>query len=66
VSYLSPEQLRRDLGIRDLSAPAAGPHGIQILIDQAIERLSRAWICAVRWCRGPRIVPVADNYDRLG
>ncbi len=66
VSYLSPEQLRRDLGIRDLSAPAAGPHGIQILIDQAIERLSRAWICEVRWCRGPRIVPVADNYDRLG
>jgi phenylalanyl-tRNA synthetase alpha chain len=28
--------------------------------------LARAWECEVRWCRGPRIVPVADNYDRLG
>jgi hypothetical protein len=28
--------------------------------------LCRAWGCEARWCRGPRIVPVADNYDRLG
>ena len=28
--------------------------------------LSRAWSCEVRWCRGPDVVPVADNYDRLG
>ena len=66
VSYLHPEQLRLDLGIRDLSEPAEGPHAIQILIDRAVERLARAWDCAVRWRRGPRIVPVADNYDRLG
>ncbi len=25
-----------------------------------------AWGCEVGWCRGSRIVPVADNYDRLG
>jgi phenylalanyl-tRNA synthetase alpha chain len=66
VSYLSPEQLRRDLAIRDLSDPAEGPHAIQILIDRVVEGLSRVWQCEVRWCRGPRIVPVADNYDRLG
>jgi phenylalanyl-tRNA synthetase alpha chain len=66
VSYLDPMQLQRDLGLRDLSDPAAGPHAIQILIGQAVERLSRAWGCEVRWCRGSRIVPVADNYDRLG
>ncbi len=66
VSYLDPVQLRRDLGVRDLSEPAAGPHSIQILISQAVEGLCRAWGCEVRWCRGPRIVPVADNYDRLG
>jgi len=59
-------QLQRDLGLRDLSEPAGGPHAIQILIGQAVEGLSRAWNCEVRWCRGPRIVPVADNYDRLG
>ncbi len=66
ASYLDPVQLRRDLGLRDLSEPAEGPHAIQILISQAVERLSRAWKCEIRWCRGPRIVPVADNYDRLG
>jgi phenylalanyl-tRNA synthetase alpha chain len=66
VSYLDPVQLQRDLGVRDLSEPAEGPHAIQVLIGQAVERLSGAWKCEVRWCRGPRIVPVADNYDRLG
>jgi phenylalanyl-tRNA synthetase alpha chain len=66
VSYLDPVQLQRDLGLRDLSEPAEGPHAIQILTGQAVEGLARAWGCEVRWCRGPRIVPVADNYDRLG
>jgi phenylalanyl-tRNA synthetase alpha chain len=65
-TYLHPAQLQRDLGLRDLSEPAEGPHAIQILIGQAVERLARAWRCEVRWCRGSRIVPVADNYDRLG
>jgi phenylalanyl-tRNA synthetase alpha chain len=66
VSYLDPVQLQCDLGVRDLSEPAEGPHAIQILISQAVERLCGAWKGEVRWCRGPRIVPVADNYDRLG
>jgi phenylalanyl-tRNA synthetase alpha chain len=66
VSYLDPVQLRRDLGVRDLSDPVEGPHAIQILISQAVEGLASAWDCEVRWCRGSRIVPVADNYDRLG
>ena len=66
VSCLNPAQLRRDLGVRDLSDPAEGPHAIQILIRRAVEELCRAWNCEVRWCRGPRVVPVADNYDRLG
>ncbi len=66
VSCLSPVQLQRDLGMRDLSEPAEGPHAIQLLIGRAADKLSRAWNCEVRWIRGPRIVPVADNYDRLG
>jgi phenylalanyl-tRNA synthetase alpha chain len=65
VSYLSPRQLARDLAIRDLSDPAAGAHAIQLLIDKAVRSLALAWGCDVRWCRGSRIVPVADNYDRL-
>jgi len=66
VPYLSPAQLRAALGLRDLSDPAEGPHAIQILAGQAAGALSRAWSCEVRWCRGPKVVPVADNYDRLG
>jgi len=66
ASYLSPQQLQRDLGIRDLSDPSAGPHAIQLLIDRAVASLAAAWDCEVRWYRGPRMVPVADNYDRLG
>ena len=66
ASCLDPVQLRRDLGLRDLSDPAEGPHAVQILIGQAVGRLCRAWDCELRWCSGPRIVPVADNYDRLG
>jgi len=66
VPYLSPAQLRAALDVRDLSDPAAGPHAIQILTDRAVAALARAWSCEVRWCRGSKIVPVADNYDRLG
>jgi phenylalanyl-tRNA synthetase alpha chain len=66
VSYLSPAQLREALAIRDLTDPAEGPHAIQILAAQAAGALSRAWSCAVRWYRGPKVVPVADNYDCLG
>jgi phenylalanyl-tRNA synthetase alpha chain len=66
VPYLSPAQLQAALGIRDLSDPGQGPHAIQILIDSAVEALSCAWSCEVRWCRGPKVVPVADNYDHLG
>jgi phenylalanyl-tRNA synthetase alpha chain len=64
--YLSAAQLRRDLALRDLSDPAEGPHAIQLLIGQAVAALAQAWQCQVRWCRGPRVVPIADNYDRLG
>jgi phenylalanyl-tRNA synthetase alpha chain len=66
VPYLGPAQLQAALGIRDLTDPGEGAHALQILIDRAVAALSRAWSCEVRWCRGARIVPVADNYDRLG
>jgi phenylalanyl-tRNA synthetase alpha chain len=66
VPLLSPAQLRAALDVRDLSDPATGPHAIQILTDRIAAALARTWSCEVRWGRGPRIVPVADNYDRLG
>jgi phenylalanyl-tRNA synthetase alpha chain len=63
---LSPEQLGRDLSVRDLTDPGGGPHAIQILLDRAVQALARRWDCPVRWRRGERIVPVAENYDLLG
>lgn len=64
-TVLSPEQLARDLAVRDLTDPTSGPHGIQQLIDIATRALTRAWGCPARVLRGPRVVPLADNYDRL-
>ena len=65
LSTLSPAQLARDLGVRDLTDPRQGHHAIQLLVDAAVARLAAAWNCQVRWHRGPRVVPVEDNYDRL-
>jgi phenylalanyl-tRNA synthetase alpha chain len=68
---LSADQLSRDIAIRDLADPADGPHAVQLIADAAVSALEAAWnrdgaSCEVRWCRGPRIVPISDNYDRLG
>jgi phenylalanyl-tRNA synthetase alpha chain len=72
-AMLTSAQLARDLSITDLSDPAGGghgaagpPHAIQLVAELAVSALTSAWGCAVRWCRGPRIVTIADNYDHLG
>lgn len=65
ATTLSPTQLAHDLDERDLTDPAQGPHAIQLLVDAAAAALAAAWGCQVRWHRGPRVVPVEDNYDRL-
>ena len=66
-AVLNSTQLARDLAITDLSDPAEGPpHAIQLLAELAVSALTSAWRCAARWCRGPRIVTIADNYDHLG
>lgn len=62
---LTPAQLAGDLALRDLTDPAAGPHAVQRLIDMAVDALAGAWRCEVRVARGPRVVTLADNYDRL-
>jgi phenylalanyl-tRNA synthetase alpha chain len=65
-AVLTAAQLARDLAITDLTDPAEGPHAIQRIVEQSVAALASAWGCEARWCRGPRIVTVADNYDRLG
>ncbi|RKE17625.1 hypothetical protein [Streptomyces sp. TLI_171] len=62
---LSAEQLARDLAVRDLTDPAAGPHALQLVLGRAVDALARHWDCRVRVHRGERVVTVADNYDHL-
>jgi phenylalanyl-tRNA synthetase alpha chain len=65
-TYLSPKQLARDLALRDLTDPDAGPHAVQQLVDGAADALSDASQCPQRRRPGPRIVAITDNYDNLG
>ena len=65
LGTLTPEQLAHDLAVRDLTDPGHGRHAIQLLTDDAVAALAAAWRCQVRWRRGPRVVTVGDNYDRL-
>ncbi len=64
-THLTSEQLDRDLAVRDLSDRTDGAHALQLLVDAAVDALSAVWPVETRWCRGPRIVPVEDNYDQL-
>lgn len=64
-TVLTQDQLQRDLALRDLTDPATGLHAIQLLVDIAVGALVATWKCEVRSERGPRVVPLEDNYDRL-
>jgi phenylalanyl-tRNA synthetase alpha chain len=64
-TLLTAEQVAHDLAIRDLTDPSEGEHALQLLIDDATAALRSLWGCAVRTARGPRIVSLPDNYDRL-
>jgi phenylalanyl-tRNA synthetase alpha chain len=59
---ISISELQRLLALRDLSDPAHGPHAMQRLLDAIHSNLP----APVRIHRGSPIVPVTDNYDRLG
>jgi len=62
---LTPDQLDDALALRDLTDPEAGSHAIQRLVEVAVDALVQTWRCDVRRERGPRVVPLEDNYDRL-
>jgi phenylalanyl-tRNA synthetase alpha chain len=65
-TYLTTEQLARDLALPDLTEPDAGPHAIQTIVGLAADAPVAAWGCPARPSPGPRVVPLADNYDNLG
>ncbi|MET0736622.1 MAG: hypothetical protein ABWY55_13390 [Microbacterium sp.] len=66
VDYLTPAQLSRALALRDLTDPAHGEHAIQSLLDAVVAALRAESGSTVRWVRESPVVPVRENYDRLG
>jgi phenylalanyl-tRNA synthetase alpha chain len=63
---LSPAEIASALELRDLTDPAAGPHAMQLLPNEAVGALTARWRCTVRVHRPGPVVAVEDNYDRLG
>lgn len=65
ATVIDPDRLARALALRDLTDPAGGEHALQHVVAALEDALSEAWGIPVRRDPGPRIVSVADNYDRL-
>jgi phenylalanyl-tRNA synthetase alpha chain len=57
---------RRTIAIRDLTDPGRGPHALQLLVQSAVDALSHAWRVPVWLERQNPVIPIEDNYDRLG
>ncbi|WP_426979223.1 hypothetical protein ACQCSU_08060 [Pseudarthrobacter sp. O4] len=64
--YLTTAELHSALELRDLSDPAAGPHALQLLLDEVTGGLERLWHVETSTHRLSPLVATADNYDRLG
>ncbi|WP_217181962.1 hypothetical protein [Streptomyces sp. AC495_CC817] len=64
--YLPSDQLCRALNVRDLTNPSQGEHAIQLLLESVVTALQTEWGSTVRYVRSAPIVPVRENYDRLG
>jgi phenylalanyl-tRNA synthetase alpha chain len=62
---MNPESLARALALRDLTDPAAGGHAVQHVVTAIEDAATREWPVPLWRDPGPRVVPVADNYDRL-
>src|SRR5881392_3155989 len=62
---ITPDRLAQALALRDLTDPSAGGHAVQHVVTAIENALAAAWRIPVRHEPGPRIVSVADNYDRL-
>ena len=66
MSAMPLHQLITALSTRDLTDPSLGRHGMQLLVDDAVEALTNLWGCPARVIRTRPVVPVTDNYDHLG
>jgi phenylalanyl-tRNA synthetase alpha chain len=66
VQTLSLAAYRRAVALRDLTDSGQGPHALQLLVDAAVSALKAAWRVPALLLRTNPIVPIEDNYDRLG
>jgi phenylalanyl-tRNA synthetase alpha chain len=63
---LTVDQLTAALMARDLTDPARGPHAVQVVGDLLQRALHARWNNRVRHIRAHPLVPIEDNYERLG
>lgn len=66
ADYLTSAQLCRALSLRDLTEPAQGAHAIQTMLNTVVTALQSEWGNTIRHVKTTPIVPVRENYDRLG
>ncbi|MCC7530006.1 MAG: hypothetical protein IT342_15890 [Candidatus Melainabacteria bacterium] len=66
ITTISSGALERALHLRDLSDSLQGPHAMQQIVESIHEALASRWRCQRLLYRGSPLVPVEDNYDRLG
>jgi phenylalanyl-tRNA synthetase alpha chain len=63
---LSLADYRRAAAVVDLTDPGQGPHALQLIVDAAIAALSGVWQSQVHLQRSNPVIPIEDNYDKLG
>lgn len=62
---LTIDALRQALNMRDLTNPDQGQHAMQMLMNDILAALQKAWSCKSLTYRESPVVSIADNYDRL-
>lgn len=65
-AHLTGDELDRALAVRDLTDPQLGHHALQDIVEMASAALEARWGIEAVLHRGPPVVAIADNYDRLG
>jgi phenylalanyl-tRNA synthetase alpha chain len=66
IEPLRADPARTLLTLRDLTDPAQGPHALQLLVAAIERELADTWAIPVHQHRPNPVVPIVDNYDRLG
>ena len=66
TNLLSKQALSSALSISDLTDPRQQHHGMQQLLQDIHLALAKKWQCSQQLVRTSPVVPLENNYDRLG